>query len=90
MKRFFRAFCAGILALVPIVAQAQQPMLTEKNSKVINAVGEEISRKYGIEWIHSDFKKKDGYLHSTRLAKEYNLYRQKFCGCEFAWRGPSE
>ena len=36
--------------------------------------------------IH-DFKKKDGYLHSTRLAKEYELYRQDFCGCEFAWRG---
>ena len=58
-----------------------------KNSAVINAIGEEVSEKYGIRWIHSDFKKKDGYLHSTRLAKEYGLYRQDFCGCEFAWRG---
>ena len=58
-----------------------------KNSAVINEVGEEVASKYGIKWVHSDFKKKDGYLHSTRLAKEYGLYRQDFCGCEFAWRG---
>ena len=58
-----------------------------KNSAVINEVGEEISERTGIRWVHSDFKKKDGYLHSTRLAKEYGLYRQDFCGCEFAWRG---
>jgi len=58
-----------------------------KNSQVINQIGEELSRKYGIEWLHSDFKKKDGYLHSSKLAKEYELYRQDFCGCEFAWRG---
>ena len=61
-----------------------------KNSKVINEVGAEISAKYGIEWLESNFKKKDGYLHSSKLAKEYDLYRQKFCGCEFAWRGPKE
>lgn len=61
-----------------------------KNSRVINAIGMELSEKYGLEWLYSDFKKKDGYLHSTRLAKEYNLYRQRFCGCEFAWRGEPE
>ena len=58
-----------------------------KNSTVINALGEEISKRYGIIWLHSDFKKKDGYLHSVRLAQKYDLYRQDFCGCEFAWRG---
>ena len=61
-----------------------------KNSAVINRIGEDISKEYGIKWIHSDFKKKDGYLHSTRLAREYGLYRQDFCGCEFAWRGHSQ
>ncbi|MBR2740533.1 MAG: epoxyqueuosine reductase QueH [Oscillospiraceae bacterium] len=58
-----------------------------KNSSVINSIGLQVSESTGIEWLHSDFKKKDGYLHSTRLAKEYGLYRQDFCGCEFAWRG---
>ncbi len=58
-----------------------------KNSKVINSIGSEIGAAQGIKWLESDFKKKDGYLHSTQLAKEYDLYRQDFCGCEFAWRG---
>ena len=58
-----------------------------KNSKLINQIGSEIGIKENIKWLESDFKKKDGYLHSTQLAKEYDLYRQDFCGCEFAWRG---
>ena len=58
-----------------------------KNSKIINKIGSEIGAAENIKWLESDFKKKDGYLHSTRLAKEYDLYRQDFCGCEFAWRG---
>ena len=61
-----------------------------KNSEVINTLGEKIANKYGIEWLESNFKKKDGYLHSTQLAKEYQLYRQDFCGCEFAWRGHAQ
>ena len=43
-----------------------------------------ISRKYGIDYLFSDFKKKDGYRHSIQLSKEYGLYRQNFCGCEFS------
>ena len=58
-----------------------------KNSEVINRIGSELANQYGIKWLESNFKKKDGYLHSTQLAKEYDLYRQDFCGCEFAWRG---
>jgi hypothetical protein len=58
-----------------------------KNSEVINKIGSDLAKQYGIKWLESNFKKKDGYLHSTQLAKEYNLYRQDFCGCEFAWRG---
>ena len=58
-----------------------------KNSEVINKIGSDLAEQYGIKWLESNFKKKDGYLHSTQLAKEYDLYRQEFCGCEFAWRG---
>ena len=58
-----------------------------KNAPLINRIGNELADQYGIRWLTSDFKKKDGYLHSVQLAKEYSLYRQKFCGCEFAWRG---
>ena len=60
-----------------------------KNSEIINLIGEELASKHKIGWLYSNFKKHDGFLHSTQLAKEYNLYRQDFCGCEFAWRGKS-
>ena len=57
-----------------------------KNAQVINAVGEEISQRAVIApaWLYSDFKKKDGYKASIELSQKYGLYRQNFCGCEFA------
>lgn len=58
-----------------------------KNAPLINAIGEEAGKKYGVEFLPSDFKKKGGYLHSVKLSGEYDLYRQSFCGCEFAYRG---
>ncbi len=54
-----------------------------KNAELINSIGENISQKYGVRWLPSDFKKRDGYLMSVRLSKEYGLYRQCYCGCEF-------
>lgn len=57
-----------------------------KNAKLINAIGQEISQKYGVEYLVADFKKQDGFLKSIRFAKEYNLYRQDYCGCKFSLR----
>lgn len=55
-----------------------------KNSPLINAIGKEISQKYGVKYLFSDFKKKEGYKRSTQLSKEYGIYRQNYCGCEFS------
>lgn len=55
-----------------------------KNSQKINEIGYEIEEKYGVKWLPSDFKKKEGYKRSIELSAEYNLYRQNFCGCEFS------
>lgn len=55
-----------------------------KNSQKINEIGYEIEKKYGVKWLPSDFKKKEGYKRSIELSKEYNLYRQNFCGCVFS------
>lgn len=55
-----------------------------KDAKAINAIGEELSEKYGIPYLASDFKKKEGYKRSLELSKEYNLYRQDFCGCVYS------
>lgn len=52
-----------------------------KNAKAINEFGKAISEELGIEYIYSDFKKKDGYKHSVSMSKEYDLYRQNYCGC---------
>jgi len=53
-----------------------------KNAFIINEIGERLSEN--ILWLPSDFKKRDGYKRSIELSKQYNLYRQDYCGCEFA------
>lgn len=57
-----------------------------KNSQKINEIGYEVAKEYGIKWLPSDFKKKEGYKRSIELSKEYDLYRQNFCGCVFSKR----
>ena len=52
-----------------------------KNVPLINAIGEELAGKYAVRWLPSDFKKRDGYLRSIQLSREYDLYRQDYCGC---------
>lgn len=58
-----------------------------KNSQLINKIGEKIGEKIGIKFLYSDFKKKDGYKRSIELSKEYNLYRQNYCGCLYSKEG---
>lgn len=61
-----------------------------KNTNLINAVGEKISKEEKIEFLAESFKKKDGYLRSINLSKEFGLYRQNYCGCLFAKGDQSE
>lgn len=55
-----------------------------KNAEIINEIGEKLAQEKNIKWLYSDFKKKNGYLRSTILAKEFDLYRQNYCGCIFS------
>ena len=55
-----------------------------KNSQVLNQIGEELSKKYDIKYLYSDFKKNEGYKRSIELSKVYNLYRQDYCGCIYS------
>lgn len=55
-----------------------------KNSSIINSIGETLSKEFRTKYLPSDFKKKNGYKRSIELSKEYGLYRQNFCGCEFS------
>ena len=53
---------------------------------LINEIGEALAEKYGVKYLSSDFKKDGGYQHSIELSKEYDLYRQNYCGCAFSKR----
>lgn len=55
-----------------------------KNSKIINEIGIDLSNKYKIKWLYSDFKKNEGYKQSIELSKKYELYRQDYCGCIYS------
>lgn len=55
-----------------------------KNSQKINEIGFNVAEKYGVKWLPSDFKKREGYKRSIELSREYDLYRQNFCGCVFS------
>lgn len=57
-----------------------------KNAEKLNVIGTEIGKKYGVSYLQSDFKKKNGYKRSIELSNEYGLYRQDYCGCEFSYR----
>ena len=57
-----------------------------KNAELINSIGLELQKEYDVEFLVSNFKKQNGYKRSVELAKENDLYRQNYCGCEFALR----
>ena len=57
-----------------------------KDAVFINTCGEELAAEYGVAWLPTDFKKKEGYKRSIELSAAYGLYRQNFCGCPFSRR----
>ena len=61
-----------------------------KNSELINAIGKALSEKHKIEYLESNFKKQNGYKRSVEISKENGIYRQNYCGCEFALKIQAE
>ena len=57
-----------------------------KNAERLNEIGERLAREYGVKYLPSDFKKRGGYQRSIQLSREYDLYRQNYCGCVFSMR----
>ncbi len=55
-----------------------------KNAQKLNEIGLEMAEKYGVKWLFSDFKKKNGFRRSTELSDTYDMYRQDYCGCVFS------
>ncbi len=57
-----------------------------KDAHILNEIGERLAKEYGVSYLYSDFKKKNGYLRSTQISKEYGMYRQDYCGCIYSMR----
>lgn len=55
-----------------------------KNAAKLNEIGMQLSREYGVAYLLSDFKKRNGYKRSVEISKEYEMYRQDYCGCVFS------
>lgn len=55
-----------------------------KNFQLLSVLGKDIAEKYALNYLDIDFKKKDGFLKTNKIARELNLYRQNYCGCEFS------
>lgn len=57
-----------------------------KNAQKLNEIGAKLAEQFHVQYLYSDFKKKDGYKKSTEISKEYQMYRQYYCGCVFSKR----
>lgn len=55
-----------------------------KNAQKLNEIGGRLEKLHGISFLYADFKKKGGYQRSIELSREYNLYRQEYCGCKYS------
>lgn len=55
-----------------------------KDAERLNSIGKALAEEYGLSYLYSDFKKKNGYKRSTELSAQYRLYRQDYCGCVFS------
>ena len=55
-----------------------------KNADKLNETGLALAREFQVDYLVSDFKKKDGYKRSIELSQEYGLYRQNYCGCVYS------
>ncbi len=57
-----------------------------KDARRLNTIGRALAEQYGIPYLYSDFKKREGYKRSIELSAEHHLYRQDYCGCAFSKR----
>ena len=55
-----------------------------KDEQILNQLGHTLAEQFGVKYLYSDFKKKNGYKRSIELSNRYNLYRQNYCGCVFS------
>ncbi len=52
---------------------------------LIKELGESYGKKYGVEFAYRDFR--PGFRQGQQMAKEMEIYRQKYCGCILSVNG---
>lgn len=57
-----------------------------KDVELLNTIGAAMGERYGVEYLATEFRKKNGYLRSTQISKEYDMYRQDYCGCVYSYQ----
>jgi predicted adenine nucleotide alpha hydrolase (AANH) superfamily ATPase len=60
-----------------------------KDAGLMNRIGLRLGRKYGLQFLAADFKKKDGFRKSVEISRRLGLYRQNYCGCRYSLRPPA-
>ena len=55
-----------------------------KNYRLISEIGAKASFENRVAFLDMDFKKKAGFQRSVELSKKFDIYRQRFCGCQFS------
>ncbi|MCR5320851.1 MAG: epoxyqueuosine reductase QueH [Lachnospiraceae bacterium] len=90
-ERCFRCFALRLRKTAELAKELKFDYFTTtltisplKNAEKLNEIGEQMAKEYGITWLPSDFKKKEGYKQSIELSHEYDLYRQDYCGCGYS------
>lgn len=61
-----------------------------KDANMINNIGQILSKKYSVDFLEADFKKRDGFKKSVIMSKEYGFKRQNYCGCIYSRRNTSK
>ena len=57
----------------------------QKDPVLLNDIGERLGEQYGVSFLPSEFRKRDGYKRSTMISREYDMYRQDYCGCVYSY-----
>lgn len=57
-----------------------------KDVELLNTIGAVMGERYGVAYLATEFRKKNGYLRSTQISKEYDMYRQDYCGCVYSFQ----
>ena len=92
-ERCFRCYRLRLLETAKLAREKQFDFFTTtltisplKNAQKLNEIGSRLAEEYHVACLPSDFKKKGGYLRSIELSRQYDLYRQDYCGCVFSKR----